>query len=84
MTKLALSGYGVGLDIKRVDYITIDDRDLQQETGESKGQQQTSHLTDVRKSDGDILAQADLRPSELVQLKPEQLQGPLHSHTFHM
>lgn len=79
-SKLVLSGYGVGLDLKRVDYITIDDRDMPQDAESAKEEkaikkEQTSSL-ETSETD-DVFAQADARPAELVQLKPEQLQGEL-------
>lgn len=79
-SKLVLSGYGVGLDLKRVDYITIDDRDMPQDAEGAKEQkaikkEQTSSL-ETSETD-DVFARADARPAELVQLKAEQLQGEL-------
>lgn len=79
-SKLFLSGYGVGLDLKRVDYITIDDRDMPQDAEGAKEQkaikkEQTSSL-ETSETD-DVFAWADARPAELVQLKAEQLQGEL-------
>lgn len=78
--KLVLSGYGVGLDLKRVDYITIDDRDMLHDVGTAKEQRATRKEklsnTDAG-DDDDIFAQADAQPAELVQLKPEQLQGEI-------
>jgi UDP-glucose:glycoprotein glucosyltransferase len=77
--KLVLSGYGVGLDLKRVDYITIDDRDLQHDTEENR--EQEAYKLDKGVQDGnsafdDVFAEADdATTSELVQLKPEQLRG---------
>lgn len=68
------------MDLKRVDYITIDDRDMPQDAESAKEEkaikkEQTSSL-ETSETD-DVFAQADARPAELVQLKPEQLQGEL-------
>lgn len=81
--KLILSGYGVGLDLKRVDYITIDDRDLQHGTEnarEQKVQKKESIARDLIET-SDIFAEADAASTELVQLKAEQLQGKRDTHS---
>lgn len=78
-SKLVLSGYGVGLDLKRVDYITIDDRDLAtQDSGKAK--EQRTQKVEAEAEAGsqiteDVFAEADAEPSELIQLKSEQLLG---------
>lgn len=77
--KLILSGYGVGLDLKRVDYITIDDRDLTAQEAD-RAKVQKTHKSD-RQSEArsdtaeDVFAEADEEPSEMVQLKQDQLLG---------
>lgn len=77
--KLNLSGYGVGLDLKRVDYITIDDRDLGQDAFSAKEQRlhkkEQQAAEGIYQATGDIFEEADAVAAELVQLKPDQLLG---------
>lgn len=82
---LSLSGFGVGLDLKRVDYITIDDRDLHQQdstagpgsadkTQHSNIEQRRSDV-DQSSEDSDIFGSADRKKPEIAQLTPEQING---------
>ena len=76
--KLVLSGYGAGLDLKRVDYLTIDDRDLAgaTETADAgTAAAGASSTTEVESAAGTGLFDDGDTGAELVQLKPAQLQG---------
>jgi hypothetical protein len=79
-----LSGWGAGLDLKRVDYLTIDDRDLE---GASADETPKPTSPDDTRSDGEETSGSshdgesvfDIEDrqgkSELVQLKPAQIDG---------
>lgn len=81
--KLLLSGYGAGLDLKRVDYLTIDDRDLASGNGTGSSNRSSGSAASTSygaaiadPSEGGGLFDDGDMGTELVQLKPAQLTGP--------
>lgn len=74
-----LSGYGAGLDLKRVDYITIDDRDMagggeaavSEYNGADKGR--TPALREDL-AENSIFRSSAEETNELVQVKPAEME----------
>ena len=74
-----LSGWGAGLDIKRVDYLTIDDRDI---TGQGQGgdryvAEEKAKSAHESHTGHNLFDEEDRQSNEMVQLKGSQLEGGL-------
>ena len=72
-----LAGFGAALDLKRVDYLTIDDRDVASDTTAAQeidaGADETTSTAKPSSPGGDLFD--EVSGDDLVQLKPEQIEG---------
>ena len=79
--RLLLSGWGAGLDLKRVDYLTIDDRDIsgqgqtQPVANQDSKVNQHVEAENAGRAGSDLFDVNDAQSNELIQLKGSQLQG---------